>query len=60
MFTAKEKLKAVEREIVIRQRVYPGRVQNHRMTQQQADFQLAIFDEIRQDYVALAMKETLL
>lgn len=57
MYTAAEKRDAIEREIAIRRRGYPGRVSRRRMTQQQADYQIAIFEEIRADYTKLANDE---
>lgn len=60
MFTAKQKLDAIERELAIRHRVYVGRVANHRMTQKLMDYQIAIFEEIRDDYKKLVESETLI
>lgn len=59
-FTFAQKLEALEREITIRLRVYPGRVMNHRMTQRLADYELAIMRAIADDYRELAKKEQLL
>lgn len=59
-FTTKEKIEAVERELKIRQRQYPGRVLRKRMTQQQADYQIAIFTEIVLDLRKTEQGETLL
>jgi hypothetical protein len=49
MFTAEEKLAAVEREIALRRRVYPNRVMTGRMTQYFADRQIALFEAIAAD-----------
>lgn len=49
MFTAQEKLDAVERELTMRRRVYPNRVACHRMTQRFADQQIALFEAIAAD-----------
>jgi hypothetical protein len=49
-FTREEKLKEVAREIALRRRVYPNRVLTRRLTQQQADRQIAIMLEIAKDY----------
>lgn len=59
-FTATEKLKAVRREIGWRRRVYPDRVRTGHMSQHEADRQIAIFEEIANDYDQLAQKERLL
>lgn len=50
MFTAEQKRKAVERELSFRRRVYPRWVESNKMTQRQADEQIAIFEAIRIDY----------
>jgi len=60
IYTALEKKQAVEREIALRKRVYPNRVLTGRMTQAQADFQIAIFEEIRDDYQRVNLSERLL
>ena len=60
MHTATQKLEALEREIKFRQRVYARRVELKTMTQQQADYQIAIFQEIAADYREPAQKEKLL
>ena len=59
-FTAEQKLKAVERELTYRSRVYPRRIEAGKMTQKLADEQVALFEAIRDDYAALAGKERLL
>jgi hypothetical protein len=59
-FTAGEKLAAVERELGYRRRVYSRRVADRTMTQTLADEQIAVFEAIRSDYIALAEKERLL
>lgn len=60
IFTNAEKLKAVERELGYRRRVYAHRVANQKMTQSLADEQIAVFEAIEIDYRALARKERLL
>jgi hypothetical protein len=50
MFTAAEKKSAVERELSYRRRVYPRRIADGRMTQALADRQIAIFEQILEDY----------
>lgn len=59
-FTATEKLRAVERELKYRARVFPRRVSEKKMSQELADEQTAVFEAIRQDYVKLARQERLL
>jgi hypothetical protein len=53
-FTAREKLKAVERELGFRRRVYASRVADGRMKQADADFQIGIMAAIADDYRLLA------
>lgn len=60
MSTNAEKLEAVQREIKLRRRVYPRWVADKRMSQELADKQIAIFEEIAADYQKLAEGERLL
>jgi len=60
MFSSLEKLDAVERELALRRRVYPNRVGTHRMSQQFADRQIAIFEAIAADYRDRVTAEQLL
>lgn len=60
MSTSAEKLEAVQRELNYRRRVYPRWIADKRMTQQLADRQIAIFEEIAADYQKLAEGERLL
>lgn len=53
-YTAAQKLKEVERELKFRRYVYPRRVAAEKMKQADADFQIAIFEAIEQDYRAKA------
>ena len=50
MFTRVEKLKALEREIEMRKRVFPKRVDKGLMKQDEADRQVAVMEEIAEDY----------
>jgi hypothetical protein len=59
-YTAADKRKAVEREIAMRKRVYPNRIETGRMTQAQASYQIVIFEEIADDYRRLEQGERLL
>lgn len=60
VFTNDQKLKAVERELSFRRRVYARRVADKKMTQSLADEQIAIFEAIQSDYRALVEKELLI
>lgn len=60
IFTADDKLAAVERELGYRRHVYARRVEAERMTQAMADKQIAVFEAIAADYRAAAEKERLL
>jgi hypothetical protein len=60
IYTAKEKLDAVQREIRMRRRVYPRRVSEQRMTQQLADREIAVMEAVAKDYEDLAVKERLI
>lgn len=55
-----EKLAAIKRELGYRRRVYPYRVEQGKMSQALADKQIAIFEEIAEDYQAAAEKDRLL
>lgn len=57
MFTAKEKAECAERELRLRERVYPNRVADGRMTQALADKQIALMAAIATDYRAQADAE---
>lgn len=59
-YTPADKLKAVERELSYRRRVYARRVSEGKMTPALASEQIAVFESIRDDYQALAAKERLL
>lgn len=50
MFSTKEKREAIDREVRFRQRVYPRWVAAGKMTQEFADRQIAIFQEVAADY----------
>lgn len=49
-YTAEEKLKAVERELGYRRRVYARRVSEGKMSAELAAEQIAIFEAIAADY----------
>ncbi len=59
-FTAEDKLKSVERELGFRRRVYARRVSDQKMTQKQADREIAIFEAIASDYREKAEGERLI
>lgn len=50
MFTRDEKRKAAERELGLRQRVYPRWVEAGKMSQAKAEREIAIMREIAEDY----------
>ena len=56
-FSAKDKAEVAEREVKQRQRVYPRWVGEGRMTQQFADRQIAVMDEIAREYRAVADRD---
>jgi type IV secretory pathway TrbD component len=60
IFTAKDKLEAVERELGYRRRVYVRRVMNKQMTQELADRQIAVFEAILADYVEMEKRDRLI
>jgi hypothetical protein len=59
-FTAQQKLEAVERELGFRKLVYPRRVKEGKMSQQEANRQIALFAEIAADYERESASERLL
>lgn len=56
-FTAKEKAECAEREVKQRQYVYPRRVADGKMSQELANRQLAMMEEIGAEYRARADDE---
>lgn len=56
-FSARELSKAVERELGYRRRVFPRRVEDGKMKQADADRQIAMFEQIRDRYMAEAEAE---
>jgi hypothetical protein len=59
-YTAQELAECAEREVKIRQRVYANRVLTHRMTQHQADVEIARMEAIAAWLRAEAERERLL
>jgi len=59
-FTAEEKKSCAQRELRMRERVYPRWVSIDRMTDEQAARELALMAEIVEDYRAIAEKERLI
>ena len=51
-YTDQQKYEAAAREVRFRQRVYARRIEAQRMTQEQADREIAIMAEIAEDYRA--------
>ena len=58
--TMEQKLAAIEREIRLRKRVYPRWVEQKKMSAVSAVQQIAIMEEIAEDYRALVADERLL
>jgi len=56
-YTAREKLRCVERELKYRNHTYPRRVNEGRMTQLQADREIYVMEDIAADYTALIRAE---
>lgn len=59
-FTATEKREAAEREVKMRQRVYPRWIAANRITQQKADHEIAVMEAIAEDYRHLEREDQLL
>lgn len=57
MSRATEKYGCAVRELEMRKRAYPRWVTQGRMTQAEADREIALMDEIARDYLALANSE---
>jgi hypothetical protein len=56
-FSLEEKRKAVERELALRKRNYPRWVASNRMTQIEADRQIAVMEAIVADYARMTPLE---
>lgn len=56
-FSARDLAKAIERELGYRRRVFPRRVDDGKMKQADADLQIAMFEQIRDRYMAEAEAE---
>lgn len=52
-FTDRMKLTAARRELAMRERVYPAWVRSRRMTQEKADYEIAVMAAIVADYQAV-------
>jgi len=53
-FTPKEKMQEAQREVAMRRRVYPGRVESGKLDPQVAARQIEIMIEISEEYKAKA------
>jgi hypothetical protein len=60
VYSAAEKKACAERELKMRERVYPRWVAGGKMTASKADTEIAIMREIVADYAKLAERERLL
>lgn len=56
-FTNLEKKKEAQREVIQRRRVYRRLIENGKMTQAEADHQIALMQEIAEDYTARAIED---
>jgi hypothetical protein len=59
-FSAADKRAAIDRELGFRRRVYKRQVEAGKMKQSAMDTQIAIFEAIRDDYIAAEAKERLI
>ena len=59
-FTAEQKQREAEREVVMRRDVYRRRVEQRLMSPHEADHKIKIMQEIAADYAVQAEKERLL
>lgn len=50
VFTRAMKLEALERELKFRRTVYARRIGENKMSQKMADYQIAVFEAIAEDY----------
>lgn len=57
MITTEHKISELRREIETRRRVYPGWVQNGRLSKQDADYRISVLEAILLDYVPQNMAE---
>jgi hypothetical protein len=55
-FSDADKLKSLKRELFLRERVYPRRIAERKMTEQQAQHELEIMKAIVEDYEERLMK----
>jgi len=56
-FTNRQKADEAKREVAMRKRVYPRRVEEGRMTQADCDRQIAIMADMQADYAAKAEED---
>lgn len=59
-FTARQKREAAERELKMRQRVYPRWIEAGRLTSEKAAHEIAVMEEIVADYRKLEQGERLI
>ena len=59
-YSNEEKYNCAKRELAQRKHVYPPRVAVRKMTQQQADHEIRVMQEIMEDYDRLAKADRLL
>ena len=57
MITLEDQLNEARREVALRKKTYPGWVERGRMTQGQADYHLAVMEEIVRTFTRLEEAE---
>jgi hypothetical protein len=57
MYTDREKWEAAKRELNMRRRVYPGLVDRGRMTKPEAEREIALMQDIADDYHHLMARD---
>ena len=60
IYSNQDKLRAIERELNFRRKVYPRWVADKKMSQKFADEQIAIFEDIADDYAKQIAKDRLI
>jgi hypothetical protein len=58
--TYEDKLACANRELAMRQRVYPDWIARRKMTREKADHEIAVMQAIADDYAILARDERLI
>lgn len=56
-YTTQQKLRALQREIALREQVYPRRVEAGRMAEHEATWQIGVMRAIEEDYLRRLERE---